>query len=140
MKEAKEFIRKYFATFQTVEGFLEEIKLFARENGYVQTLFGRRRFFDFASANAKTIANLEREAVNTLFQGSAADIVKKAMVDIKKTFPSSRLLLQIHDELIFEIEEEREAQKYKKIMQECIELAVPLKVGISFGKRWGELK
>ncbi len=139
-KEAKEFIEKYFASFPTVKNFIEKTKLYARENGYVQTLLKRRRFFDFASANARTIANYEREAVNTIFQGSAADIIKKAMLEIKQKFPKAKMILQIHDELIFEIENEKEAVDYKNIMETVFKLKVPLKVGISFGKRWGELK
>jgi DNA polymerase-1 len=139
-KEAKEFIEKYFASFPTVKTFIEKTKVEAREKGYVQTLLKRRRFFDFAAANARTIANFEREAVNTIFQGSAADIIKKAMLEIKNRFPECKMLLQIHDELIFEIESENEAYEYKEIMQNVFKLEVPLKVGISFGKRWGELK
>ena len=139
-KEAKEFIEKYFASFPTVKNFIEKTKLEARSRGYVETLLKRRRFFDFASANARTIANFEREAVNTIFQGSAADIIKKAMLEIKQTFPKAKMILQIHDELIFEIDNEDEAYEYKKIMENVFKLKVPLKVGISFGKRWGELK
>ncbi len=139
-KEAKEFIQKYFASFPTVKTFLENTKADAREKGYVETLLKRRRFFDFAAANARTIANFEREAVNTIFQGSAADIIKKAMIEIKSIFPKAKMLLQIHDELIFEIDSREEAYEYKEIMQNVFKLEVPLKVGISFGKRWGELK
>ena len=139
-KEAKEFIEKYFASFPTVKNFIEKTKLEAKENGYVETLLKRRRFFDFKSANARTLANFEREAVNTIFQGSAADIIKKAMLEIKTKFPKSKMILQIHDELIFEIEEKNEAKEYQKIMENVFNLKVPLKVGVSFGKRWGELK
>jgi len=139
-KEAKEFIEKYFESFPTVKKFLELKKAEAREKGYVETLFKRRRFFNFSSANARTIANYEREAVNTIFQGSAADIIKKAMVDIKKEYPNSKMILQIHDELIFEVEDKKEADKFKEIMENSVKLKVPLKVGVSFGKRWGELK
>jgi len=139
-KEAKKFIEKYFASFPTVKNFIEKTKLEARNRGYVETLLKRRRFFDFTSANARTIANFEREAVNTIFQGSAADIIKKAMLEIKQNFPKSKMLLQIHDELIFEIDNENEAIQYKNIMENVFKLKVPLKVGISFGKRWGELK
>ena len=91
-KEAKEFIEKYFQNFPTVKTFLEEIKLKARENGYVETLLKRRRFFNFSSTNARNIANYEREAVNTIFQGSAADIIKKAMIEIKKEFKDIAIL------------------------------------------------
>ena len=139
-KEAKEFIEKYFKSFPTVKDFIEKTKISARELGYVETLLKRRRFFNFAAANARTIANFEREAVNTIFQGSAADIIKKAMIEIKKRFPKSKMLLQIHDELIFEIDSRDEAYEYKEIMQNVFKLDVPLKVGMSFGKRWGELK
>ena len=139
-KEAKEFIEKYFASFPTVKNFIEKTKLEARNNGYVETLLKRRRFFDFASANARTLANFEREAVNTIFQGSAADIIKKAMLEIKQTFPKAKMLLQIHDELIFEIDNENEAIQYKNIMENVFKLEVPLKVGINFGNKWGELK
>ncbi len=140
VKEAKEFIEKYFASFPTVKTFIEKTKADAREKGYVETLLKRRRFFDFNSVNARMIANFERESVNTIFQGSAADIIKKAMLEIKTKFPKSKMLLQIHDELIFEIDSHEEAYEYQKIMQNVFNLEVPLKVGISFGKRWGELK
>ncbi len=140
IKEAKEFIERYFQSFPTVKNFIERTKLNAHEQGYVQTLLKRRRFFDFKSANARTLAAYEREAVNTIFQGSAADIIKKAMTEIKAKYKDSKMILQIHDELIFEIENEEEAQKYKEIMENGIKLKVPLKVGVSFAKRWGELK
>ncbi|QCT94482.1 DNA polymerase I [Caminibacter mediatlanticus TB-2] len=139
-KEAKKFIEKYFENFSTVKDFIEKTKVEARKKGYVETLFKRRRFFDFNSANARTLAAYEREAVNTIFQGSAADIIKKAMIDIKNKFPSSKMILQIHDELIFEIDNKNQAYEYKEIMENAIKLEVPLKVGISFAKRWGELK
>ncbi len=140
LKEAKEFIKKYFDSFPTVKNYLEKIKEEAKANGYVETLLKRRRFFNFLSANQKTLASYEREAVNTVFQGSAADIIKKAMIDIKNNFPNSKMILQIHDELIFEIENKEEANYYKEIMEKAFKLKVPLKVGISFAKRWGELK
>ena len=140
LKEAREFIAKYFENFPKVKEFIENAKDEAKKRGYVETLLKRRRFFDFASANNKQFANFEREAVNTIFQGSAADIIKKAMIEIKKEFPESKMLLQIHDELIFDIQNEDEAYQYQKIMENSFELKVPLKVGVSFGKRWGELK
>ena len=140
LSEAKEFIEKYFASFPKVKEFIEKTKEEVKQKGYIETLFKRRRFFDFSIANKGLIAAYEREAVNSIFQGSAADIIKKAMVDIKKEFPSSKMLLQIHDELIFEIEDKKEAKEYQKIMENAVKLKVPLKVDISFAKRWGELK
>ena len=140
LSEAKEFIEKYLASFPKVKEFIEKTKEEVKQKGYIETLFKRRRFFDFSIANKGLIAAYEREAVNSIFQGSAADIIKKAMVDIKKEFPSSKMLLQIHDELIFEIEDKKEAKEYQKIMENAVKLKVPLKVDISFAKRWGELK
>ncbi len=140
LKEAREFIEKYFKSFPTVKHFIEKTKEEAKQKGYVETLLKRRRFFDFTNANQRLIAAYEREAVNTIFQGSAADIIKKAMIEIKKKYPNSKMVLQIHDELIFEIENENQAQEYKKIMENAFKLKVPLKVEMSFAKRWGELK
>ena len=140
LKEAREFIEKYFNSFPTVKKFIEETKENIKQKGYVETLLKRRRFFDFSTATPRIAANYEREAVNTIFQGSAADIIKKAMVEIKNKYPKSKMILQIHDELIFEIEDKEEAKNYKEIMENSFKLKVPLKVGISFGKRWGELK
>ena len=140
LKEAREFIEKYFNSFPTVKNFLDKTKLEARKRGYVETLLKRRRFFDFVNASNRVIAEYEREAVNTIFQGSAADIIKKAMVEIKNAYPNSKMILQIHDELIFEVDDKNEAYKYKEIMENTFKLKVPLKVGVSFGKRWGELK
>ena len=139
-KEAKEFIQKYFESFPTVKNFIEKTKEEAKQKGYVQTLLKRRRFFDFKNANARILANYEREAVNTIFQGSAADIIKKAMVEIKHKFPNSKMVLQIHDELVFDIKDKSEANEYKEIMENVFKLKVPLKVGVSFAKKWGELK
>ncbi len=139
LKEAKEFIEKYFENFPTVKEFLEETKQKAHNQGYIQTLLKRRRYFNFQTS-AKYIAAYEREAVNTLFQGSAADIIKKAMIEIKEKFPHSKMVLQIHDELIFEITNKDEVYEYKNIMENSFKLEVPLKVDISFAKKWGELK
>jgi len=140
LSEAKEFIEKYFKSFPKVKEFLEEIKTSAKQKGYVETLFKRRRFFDFANASQRLYAAYEREAVNTIFQGSAADIIKKAMIEIKQKYPNSKMILQIHDELIFDIKDKSEADNFKEIMESVVKLNVPLKVGISFAKRWGEIK
>lgn len=145
--EAKKLIEDYFASFGTVKEYLEGIKSFAMQNGYVETLLGRRRFFDFKNANARDEAMYLREAVNTVFQGSVADIVKLAMNRVRKLIKEeslkARILLQIHDELIFEIDEE-EAQPlalvFQSIMQDIYPLSVPLKTSLKFGKNWGELK
>ena len=143
--EAKGYIERYFAAFCTIKEFLQSIKSDAKAHGYVSTLFGRRRYFDFANArNNMVYASYEREAVNTKFQGSAADIIKKAMVEISPLLSDeARLILQIHDELIFEVRDDL-AQSFgaraQEIMQSAASLNVPLKTSLNIAKRWGELK
>jgi len=143
--EAKGYIERYFAAFSTIKEFLQSIKSDAKADGYISTLFGRRRYFDFANArNNMVYASYEREAVNTKFQGSAADIIKKAMVEISPLLnDEARLILQIHDELIFEVRDDL-AQSFgaraQEIMQSAASLNVPLKTSLNIAKRWGELK
>jgi DNA polymerase-1 len=138
-KEAKEFIEKYFASFPTVKDFLNSQKELAKKRGYVETLLGRRRFFNFAEVNSFMASNYEREAVNTIFQGSAADLIKLSMIVIEKS-SNNDMILQIHDELIFDTIDDVQIDKYKNIMENIYQLKVPLKVGISKAKRWGEIK
>lgn len=142
--EAKEYIERYFASFSTIKGFLDGIKAAAKQNGFVSTLLGRRRYFDFGSAGARDIALYEREAVNTVFQGSAADIIKLAMNAIYPLLGKGRsMVLQIHDELIFEVDEsgaDEFAKKVADIMENITQLAVPLRVNYAISKNWGELK
>ncbi len=144
-KEAKEYINSYFASFPTVKNYLEEIQHGAKEQGFVQTLLGRRRLFDYERANAFEKASFERESVNTLFQGSAADLMKLSMNKIEKDLDQSdgKMLLQIHDELIFEVKEELAddfSKKVKKIMENIYKLRVPLECSVSIAKNWGGLK
>lgn len=143
-KDAKEYIEKYFLAFSTIKDFLQNIKEEAKSKGYSTTLFNRKRFFDFSSASAMQVAMYEREAVNTKFQGSAADIIKKAMVEILPLLDENcSLLLQIHDELIFEIKDEfidEISKKIQNIMQNVVKLEVPLKTSLSIAKKWGDLK
>ena len=145
-KEAKQYIDAYFENFVSVKEYLKSIEDKALEDGFVETLLGRRRVFDFDSANAMMKAAFLRESVNTLFQGSAADLIKLAMLEIHKKFKENsevKMLLQIHDELIFEIEESK-ADKITKIIVDIMEniykLKVPLKVSKSIGMSWQELK
>ncbi|BCX79886.1 DNA polymerase I [Campylobacter sp. 19-13652] len=144
-KAAKEYIERYFAAFASIKSYLESIKTEARELGYVTTLLNRRRYFDFERATPMQLAMYEREAVNTRFQGSAADIIKLAMIRIYNELldDSTRMLLQIHDELIFEVADER-AQEFasaaQEIMSGVVRLNVPLLTSLSIAKNWGELK
>ena len=143
-KEAKEYIERYFASFSTIKAYLASIKTHAREHGRIFTLLGRQRVFDFSSAGAREQALYEREAVNSVFQGSAADIIKLAMNAIYPLLDENhKMILQIHDELIFEVsggEAEIFAKKVANIMENVVSLNVPLKVNYAIAKSWGELK
>lgn len=142
--EAKEYIEKYFQAFSTIKDFLENIKNDTKNSGFTTTLLGRKRYFDFSKATPMQLAAYEREAVNTKFQGSAADIIKLAMFEISKYLNKDiKMLLQIHDELVFEVKNElidEFALKAQNIMQNIIKLNVPLKTSLSIADNWGDLK
>lgn len=142
--QAKEYIQRYFRAFPSIKGFLEGIKTQAKNDGFVRTLLGRKRLFDFTNATPMHIAMYEREAVNTIFQGSAADIVKMAMLRLREILDErARMLLQIHDELIFEVRDDY-AQEFgehaREVMEKIYKLNVPLKTSLNIAKNWGELK
>ena len=145
--EAKAIIENYFASFPTVKHFLESIQDAVKKQGYVETILGRRRLFDYESANGMQKAAFMRESVNTVFQGSAADLIKLSMLDIDRMIIEEKMdaamLLQIHDELIFEIEErqvEEISRRFAYTMEHIMELNVPLECSVSTGESWGELK
>jgi len=145
--EAKEIIQNYFASFPTVKNFLEQIQDSVKKQGFVETILKRRRIFDYESANGMQKAAFMRESINTVFQGSAADLIKLSMIEIEeyiqKESIDGAMLLQIHDELIFEIKEEiveEISSKFKYIMENILELDIPLKCSVSIGNSWGELK
>lgn len=146
-KEAKEIIERYFETFPSVKGYFSGIVEQAKEMGYVETLLHRRRYFDFGSATPMLKAAYERESVNTVFQGSASDLIKLSMNKIDTMIRTeglrARMLLQIHDELIFEVDEdvaEEYAVRFVEVMESILELRVPLKTSMHIGNHWGELK
>ncbi|QKF81982.1 DNA polymerase I [Halarcobacter ebronensis] len=145
-KEAKVYIDAYFENFVSVKEYLKSIENRAMTDGYVETLLGRRRVFDFDSANEMMKAAFLRESVNTLFQGSAADLIKLSMLEIYKKYKNDadvKMLLQIHDELIFEVKEENVDKITKnivEIMENIYKLIIPLKVSKSIGNSWQELK
>ena len=145
-KEAKEYIDSYFKSFSTVKDFMKSIQENAMENGYVKTLSGRKRRFDFENATGMMKATYERESVNTVFQGSASDLIKLAMIKIDMKYKNNndlKMLLQIHDELIFEVKEEKLdeiTEKLTYIMENIYKLEVPLKVSLSIGNNWADLK
>lgn len=145
-KEAKVYIEAYFKNFVSVKDYFKSIEESSYDKGFVETLIGRRRLFDFDSANAMMKAAYLRESVNTLFQGSAADLIKLSMIKVFEEFNGNenvKMLLQIHDELIFEVKEEevdKITRKIVEIMENIYKLNVPLKVTKSIGSSWQELK
>lgn len=147
-KEAATFIEKYFASFPGVKQYMDDIVRDAKFNGYVTTILNRRRYLpDITSPNFNIRSFAERTAMNTPIQGSAADIIKKAMIDmdarLKKENMQAKLLLQVHDELIFEAPKEEIALLEKivpEVMEQAIELTVPLKVDFNHGATWYEAK
>lgn len=147
-KEAQDYIDAYFRKYPQVRDYLDETVKTAKENGYVSTLFGRRRYVPELSArNKNLVAFGERVAMNTPIQGTAADIIKKAMVDtdaaLKAEGLSARLILQIHDELIVEAPEneaERAAALLKEKMENTVKLLVPLVADAHVGKSWFDAK
>ncbi|CAM3859427.1 DNA polymerase I [Alkalicoccus chagannorensis] len=147
-KEAKTFIEKYFASYPGVQEYMDSIVEEAREHGYVTTMRQRRRYLpDITSRNFNQRSFAERTAMNTPIQGSAADIIKQAMVDMEQALQESGLhavmLLQVHDELIFEVPEEEEealADLVKNVMEQTVALDVPLQVDVESGSTWYDAK
>ncbi|MDE3057539.1 MAG: DNA polymerase I [Bacteroidota bacterium] len=144
--EAKEIITKYFERFPKVNQYIEETIAQAHRHGFVATLMGRRRFLpDVHSKNANLRSNAERQAINMPIQGTAADMIKLAMIKIHHAFSEeqlkSKMLLQVHDELVFEVhkkEEDAVREVVTKNMQTALALDVPIEVDIGVGKNWLE--
>jgi len=147
-KSAQEFIAKYFAAYPGVRKMLDNFITDARETGYASTMFGRKRYLpELESSNVMIRHSAERMATNTPIQGAAADLIKIAMINIEneiKNNPSEiKMLLQIHDELIFEIKEDKIdtwLPKIKHLMENAASLKVPIIVESAIGNNWGELK
>ena len=144
-KEADEFIEKYFEKYSRVKEYLNEIVADAREKGYIHTLFGRRRrSTDLKSSNWVVRSQAERIAMNTPIQGTAAEIMKLAMLKVDESLKGmkSKLILQIHDEIIVEAtkdEYDKVCEIIKNSMENVIKLSVPLEVSMSSGSSWGEI-
>nr|WP_257958582.1 DNA polymerase I [Bacillus sp. V3-13] len=147
-KEAGKFIERYLESYPGVKEYMEDIVKEAKQKGYVSTLLQRRRYIpEITSRNFNLRSFAERTAMNTPIQGSAADIIKKAMIDmaarLKEEGLKTRLLLQVHDELIFEAPKD-EIDRLKKIvpevMENAVELKVPLKVDYAYGPTWFDAK
>jgi DNA polymerase-1 len=144
--EAKKIIEDYFANFPAISSFIEDTLAVTRENGYVETIFGRRRYLpDINSKNGTVRSLAERNAVNAPIQGTAADIIKLAMINVDRRIAKeglkSRMILQIHDELVFDAAAD-EVEKLEAIVKEEMEnvtrLSIPLTVECNHGKNWLE--
>jgi DNA polymerase-1 len=144
--EAKKIIEDYFANFPAISSFIEDTLAVTRENGYVETIFGRRRYLpDINSKNGTVRSLAERNAVNAPIQGTAADIIKLAMINVDRRIAKeglkSRMILQIHDELVFDAVAD-EVEKLEAIVKEEMEnvtrLSIPLTVECNHGKNWLE--
>ena len=144
--ESKELIETYYATYPKLRNYIQDQIDFARDNGYVSTVLGRRRYLkDINSQNAIVRGAAERNAVNAPIQGSAADIIKLAMISIQKELRNknwkSKMLLQVHDELVFDVPKtELTALKtmVKTKMENAFKIDVPLLVDIGVGANWLE--
>ena len=146
--EAENFIKEYFTDFPGVKNYLDNIRKVAAEQGYVETMLGRKRYFPELkqAANQQVRARAEREAINSPIQGSAADIMKLAMLKLpdalKKAGLKSQILLQVHDELVLECPEkelEETAKVTQEVMKGAYKLSIPLETDAAVGKNWGQL-
>jgi DNA polymerase-1 len=145
---AQEFIDAYFAGFPRVRGFIEETLQLARDTGVVKTMFGRRRLVpELHSRNGQIRAGAERETVNMPIQGTAADILKRAMIDLHAALPqqglTTRMILTVHDELLFEApkdEADAAAALVRERMEGAVALKVPLTVDVGVAENWRDAK
>ncbi|MFH1173210.1 MAG: DNA polymerase I, partial [bacterium] len=147
--EAQQFIDKYFKIHKGIKKYLDETKELARGLGYVETLFGRRRYLPDLNANAPMIRNAaERAAINHPIQGTAADLMKMAMIEVSQAIAKEfkieeiKMLLQVHDSLIFEVKKgktNQAAKLIKQIMEDVVKLRVPVEAEVETGPSWGKL-
>jgi len=144
--EAKRYVELYFERYPGVRRYMDETRQQARERGYVETVFGRRLYLnDIASRNAALRQGAERQAINAPMQGTAADIIKRAMIEVDRWLSTSsipaRLLLQVHDELVFEVQQDAAAElmaRARELMSAAAELRTSLKVDVGSGANWDE--
>lgn len=144
--EAQQFIAGYFAAYPTIRNYLDETIKTARETGYAETFFGRRRYIQELKSNMPQVRSAaERAAVNMPIQGTGADIIKLAMIEVHKELKKhdgAHLLLQVHDELVFEVSKKSLsaiARMVKHVMETVVDLAAPIVVDLKCGPNWGEL-
>ncbi|APR98845.1 DNA polymerase I [Wolbachia endosymbiont of Folsomia candida] len=139
--EAAEYINYYFSCYPEIKTYMEEIIAIARSNGYVETLFGRRCFVKDIHNTISYIRQFaERAAINAPLQGTAADIIKRAMIQLFDRLKAGKIILQVHDELLVEVEEGRvqeTVELMKNVMENVVEISIPLEVEVKIGNDWG---
>jgi DNA polymerase I len=145
-EKAQEFISAYFDRYGMVKDFVSKTIASTREKGFVTTLFGRRRYLpEISSSNERVRAFAERAAVNTAVQGTAADIIKMAMIKCRENFSRGKadMIIQVHDELVFDVPKKemvRALSEIKTIMEGVVKLSIPLEVNVEFGPNWCEME
>ena len=145
--QAKQFIEKYFREFNGVKRYIDQTLEFTRKEGYCETLFGRRRYIpELHAQNFQLRSAAERMAINHPIQGTAADLIKMAMIELEKVLPDYldvKMILQVHDELVFEVKKGKEkefGENLKEIMEGVVKLRVPVRVDVIYNNSWGEMK
>jgi len=145
-KEAQAYVDLYFSRYPGVKDYMERTRETAREQGYVETVFGRRLYLpEIKASNAQRRQYAERTAINAPMQGTAADIIKRAMITLAPLVfereKQMRMIMQVHDELVFEVAEDFTSQAIEMIREQMVlaaELSVPLVVDVGIGKNWDE--
>ncbi|QLK52884.1 DNA polymerase I [Ehrlichia ruminantium] len=141
--EASKHIENYFKSYPEIKSYIEEIKVYARTHGYTRTVFGRKCFIKDINSNNHALRNFsERAAVNAPLQGTSADIIKMSMIHLFDRLKTGYMILQVHDELLFEVPEDHvdnTVKLIKEVMEGIVKLSVPLKVDITIGDNWGNL-
>jgi len=144
--QAKEFIKKYFEQFSGVKKYIDDTLEFTRKEGYCETLFGRRRYIpELKAQNFQVRSAAERMAINHPIQGTAADLMKLAMIEVAKKLEKfeAKMILQVHDELVVEVkkgEEKKVGEILKETMEGVVKMLVPVKVEVNIGQSWGGMK
>jgi DNA polymerase-1 len=141
IQEAAEYIDYYFSCYPEIKTYMEEMISVARSNGYVETIFGRRCFVKDINNNISYVRQFaERVAINAPLQGTAADIIKRAMIQLFDQLKTGKIILQVHDELLVEVEKgnvQETAALMKNVMENVVKLSIPLEVDIKVGDNWG---
>ena len=143
-QESQDYIKQYFHRYPGIYEYMQRTRQVALEQGFVETILGRRLYTpDIDARNMMVRKAAERAAINAPLQGSAADIIKIAMIEVEKMLPKdqAKMLLQVHDELVFEVDEniaDELAPKLAEVMQSVLEISVPLIVEVGRGKNWDE--